>query len=79
MTELPPKSYLDDNWSFDPEIDLPICNNCKHYQSRLNCKAFPLPKTIPDEILTGEKVHNSVLPGQTGDFIFQPIETNKQE
>ena len=73
------KTYLEDNWSFDPQIDLPICNNCKHYESRLNCKAFPSPKTIPDEILNGENKHDKILAGQTGNFIFQPIETKPEK
>lgn len=67
------KSYLEDNWSFDPEIDLPICNSCKHYESRLNCKAFPSPKTIPDEILNGGNKHDKFIAGQTGNFTFQPL------
>jgi hypothetical protein len=75
MKEESKKSYLEDNWSFDPKIDLPICNNCKHYEIRLNCNAFPTPKTIPDEILNGENKHDKVIAGQTGDFIFQSIET----
>jgi hypothetical protein len=74
MSEEQERGYLEDNWSFDPENDLPICNNCKHYQSRLNCKAFPPPLRIPDEILNGENNHDKVLTRQTGDFIFQPIE-----
>lgn len=77
MREKNSKTYREDNWSFDPEIDLPICNFCKHYESRLNCKAFPAPKTIPDEILNGESKHDKVIEGQTGDFIFQSLETKK--
>ncbi len=79
MMEETKKSYLEDNWSFDPEIDLPICNNCMHYQGRLNCKAFPSPKVIPDAVLNGENKHDRIIKGQTGDFIFQPIETKYQK
>ena len=71
------KSYLEDNWSFDPQIDLPICYNCKHYLSALNCMAFPLSKSIPDEILNGENNHDKIFEGQTGDFIFQSKKISK--
>ena len=69
------KTYREDNWSFNPKTDLPICNYCRHYIDDLNCKAFPTPKTIPNEILNGENKHSKVISGQTGDFIFQKIET----
>lgn len=74
------KEYLDQyfkrmeqKWSFNPKTDLPICNYCKHYIVDLHCKAFPDPKTIPDEILNCDHKHSSIFPGQTGDYVFTPI------
>lgn len=74
MGENKEKTYREDNWTFNPEIDLPICNKCIFYLKGLHCKAFPEPNNIPDEILDGKNKHEKIIDGQTGDFIFTPIE-----
>jgi len=59
------------------EYDRPQCSSCKHFNvgnfNGLTCRAFP--KGIPDEILMNEKAHNKILPGQTGNYVFE--EKNK--
>ena len=48
------------------------CNSCKHFQGIFDglgrCKAFPMleDKSIPDEILSGEKDHLSNIEGDGG-------------
>jgi NAD-dependent SIR2 family protein deacetylase len=49
----------------------PICNKCKNYIKKLNCKAF---NTIPDIIIFGENDHSKPLPNQDNDIVFEPID-----
>ena len=73
MTTKLPLNEIDDLQNiFIPEIDIPICNSCKHYLKKYNCKAFPLINSIPNEILNGLLIHNSVLPNQVDEFIYTP-------
>lgn len=46
------------------------CPTCKHFDwDTFTCKAFP--KEIPDEILAGNKKHDDVIKGQTGNTIYE--------
>lgn len=62
----------------------PICSdgerNCKWYDGIKNttkeeknerhvCKAFP--DGIPKEILTGKNLHEEVMTGQQGDYVYE--------
>jgi hypothetical protein len=52
---------------------IPNCIDCAHLDDatgKMSCKAFP--NKIPDEPLYG--VHDKVLEGQEGDYVFTPIE-----
>lgn len=44
------------------------CEDCKHFISGLQCKAFGI---IPLEVWGNSESHTSVLPGQNGDFVFE--------
>jgi len=50
---------------------IPICFNCKHYEGKFKCVAFP--ENIPDDILTNEFDHIKKHPKQQGDILFEPI------
>lgn len=51
------------------------CATCIHYDwDTYTCKAFP--EEIPDELLSGDKKHESVIKGQFGKTIY---EKNKDE
>lgn len=50
-----------------------MCRICSHYQGLLRCEAFP--KGIPPAYITEGDVHDHVIPGQEGDFIFAPDKT----
>jgi hypothetical protein len=55
----------------------PPCFSCKHYDyEKMTCGAYP--DGIPEDIRTGEVVHNKVLEGQKGNFVFEP-KTNEDE
>jgi hypothetical protein len=47
--------------------------DCEHFDrdnvDGITCKAFP--GGIPDKILVEQEKHTKVLPGQTGDFVFE--------
>lgn len=43
------------------------CEDCKHFLSGLKCRAFDL---IPVEYYAEAEAHNSVVPGQNGDYVF---------
>ena len=70
-------SYRESAWGLSPEESLPVCNKCKHHTDGVHCMAFPFPKRIPDDILFGKSKHLTRIDGQTGDFIFQPMETKE--
>lgn len=47
------------------------CSQCKHFNVvELKCKAF---ETIPDNFLSGDKVHDKIIEGQIGDYVFTPV------
>lgn len=46
----------------------PICNNCVHHISGLQCKAFD---RIPDAIISGDNDHSQPLQDQENDLVFQ--------
>lgn len=46
------------------------CGFCKHRIVGFICFAFD---RIPDEILEG-KSHDTVIEGQNGDYVFEPME-----
>ena len=53
------------------------CLICKHRIQDTNadnfiCKAFPV--GIPRAVIIGETEHDSILPGQIGDFLFEPAD-----
>ena len=52
-------------------VEKVICNNCKHKQDGIKCKAFDI---IPDDIIFGTTKHNSIIDGQNGDYIYEPLE-----
>lgn len=57
---------------------------CKHFEfvkeiggrgekyQRYVCKAFP--KGIPDEFVSGEKIHTEVIKGQKGNYTYEKFE-----
>ena len=48
------------------------CSRCAHFSIvELNCDAFP--DIVPDKFLSGERIHEKVEKGQTGDSVFKPI------
>ena len=49
-----------------------VCAFCKHRTDAgdQTCQAFPV--EIPTEIVTGVVYHDSLLPGQVGNFLFEP-------
>ncbi len=57
----------------EPLFKIP-CNDCKHFAHSIKgpeCKAYD---KIPNDILLGRVEHDKVLPGQKGNFIFEPSE-----
>jgi len=54
------------------EFDL-ICVSCKNYNvEKQTCLAFP--KQIPDEIWIGLDNHETPLPNQENNIVFEPID-----
>lgn len=53
-------------------LRLPVCFECKHLinarDGKYKCKAFD---EIPDNIASGEDQHETILPGQKGDYVFE--------
>lgn len=46
------------------------CVNCKHLRELSGgCRAFPA--GIPYEIASGQKIHDKVIKGQTGEYVFE--------
>lgn len=44
------------------------CSDCKYFNwDNCTCKAF---EDIPSEYLSGEKIHDKVVEGQKGNFVF---------
>ena len=70
------KKRWDDNFLslkeiWDKEMDtteVSICNDCLYYTKNGKCKAFP--KGIPEPILFNDVIHNRVVFGQKGDYIY---------
>lgn len=58
------------------------CFNCKNYdesrQGNHYCSAFPSGEGIPQSILKDEVMHTSKVPNQVGDFVYEPMEEEKQ-
>jgi hypothetical protein len=65
------------------------CAYCRHFiENGYQCSAFPLKITdgrnghyiqsIPDDILSGESLHEAVRKGQEGNTIFEPNERYKE-
>ncbi len=50
------------------------CLYCKYFihDKRFTCKAFP--EGVPKDILYNKKKHGHKIEGQTGDYIFEPME-----
>ena len=53
------------------------CANCRHSVRRVRgeiptCLAFP--RGIPIEVTTNRVIHDRVLPGQVGDYVYEPTE-----
>lgn len=48
------------------------CLECEYFihNKKFTCKAFP--NGIPDNIIFNKKIHNKIIKGQTGDYIFKP-------
>jgi hypothetical protein len=57
-------------------ILIPICYKCKNRENLVSdppvCKAFP--KGIPDKIIFNGEQHNTPLPTQDNDIVFEPVE-----
>lgn len=51
-------------------MELPICFECKNYFGGFRCRAFP--GKIPDSILDGYSDHADPMPGQRGEYTFNP-------
>jgi hypothetical protein len=51
-------------------MEILLCEKCKHYGGALACLAFP--GGIPKEILFAENDHSSPLPGQLDNLVFEP-------
>jgi hypothetical protein len=46
------------------------CATCRHFDwDTCTCKAFP--EEIPDALLAGDKKHDSVIKGQTGNTTYE--------
>ena len=43
------------------------CYECRNYLGDRACLAF---EVIPEDILSGEKSHSEVIPGQDFDYVF---------
>ncbi len=52
------------------EFIFPQCNSCKNYLRDRNCKAFPFPSTIPEDIFLNKFIHNKKHPEQTNEVLF---------
>lgn len=53
----------------DKEIKVPYgCMQCKHCLCFPSCKAFDI---IPDEFIDNAALHNHVVDGQKGDYVFE--------
>jgi hypothetical protein len=44
------------------------CNSCKNKIAGFNCKAFD---RIPNEIIDGDIIHDHIIEGQKGKFIYE--------
>ena len=54
----------------DKEIERSyMCEDCKHFVRGLTCRAFDI---IPLEIFDNPEGHTEVVPGQNGDYVFEP-------
>lgn len=59
-------------------MTIPIlkCSICKHLvekitkEGKIICKAFP--NGIPDKILDGRVIHDRIVGGQKGKYIYEP-------
>lgn len=47
-----------------------FCRHLYHLMDRLKCAAFP--EGIPQEITSGDFLHNQPLPGQENGLVFKP-------
>ena len=56
-------------WALNPKLGFPECLKCKHLRSGQRCDAFP--SGIPGDILSNDVVHNTILPDQSGEYIFE--------
>lgn len=52
----------------------PQCYTCKHFDNdgKWGCKAFV---TIPDDILTNKVIHDKVIDGQRGQYIYSEVDS----
>lgn len=63
-----------DDKIFELDIYSSKCSECRHFDwTTGSCKAFD---EIPGEYLSGEKVHDTVVKGQKGKYVFSE---NKEE
>ncbi len=46
------------------------CSRCEHYLGKGKCPAFP--DGIPREILWRSNAHTEIVPGQSGNLVFEP-------
>jgi hypothetical protein len=46
------------------------CSFCKHYLGNYTCPAFP--DELPDNLMTGESTHNTIIKGQKGNYTYSP-------
>lgn len=46
------------------------CDSCRHYRRMGKCHAFPL--GIPTDVITNAVMHDEVIEGQKGEFIWEP-------
>lgn len=62
---------LDDNFEVFNQYKSK-CADCKHFDLiNISCKAFG--NKIKREFLTGVSVHNKVIKGQDGKYVFTPF------
>lgn len=48
------------------------CFHCQNYIAGRHCLAY-VTKEIPSQIFLNKKIHNKILKGQDGKFIYKPF------
>lgn len=51
---------------------IPQCSECKHNDITKKWISCPAYEIVPEEIRMNKVIHDHVIPGQTGNTIFEP-------